>query len=425
MFSVLHDNPSRDERTGANGDVQIFCQSSIFNMNMAGFYTKYAHDMNENAFNGQFFSMTPSLYYENFWNGWVGAPGWAEAGLIIPWRMYENYADTKAMELLYNGMKLHIDATLKENPELIWKLRHNHNGDWLNANTISTPPDSDYDTKHGSTPDDVFCTAFFAYSTRLLSEIAITLGQKEDATHYSELAAKITDVFVRSYIKDDGTIEGDSQGTYSLALNYGLVPENLREKAFAQLVRCIEEYDYRLSTGFISTPMMMEELVKYGRTDIVYRLLESERFPSWLYPIKNGATTIWERWDAWVPGRGFKSGGMNSFDHVAFGAVSEWMYRHILGINPDINHPGYEHFTIHPRPGGSLTWAKGSYNSIKGEIAVSWKIENETFSLSVTIPANTTATIVLPTANGKEKQVKVGSGKHEFIVENYKKQDFV
>jgi alpha-L-rhamnosidase len=412
MFSVLHDNPSRDERTGATGDVQIFCQSSIFNMNMAAFYTKYTRDMNENAYNGQFFSMIPSLYREDIWTGWVGAPGWAEAGLIIPWRLYENYADTRSLQLLYKGMKLHIDATWKENPDLIWKVRHNHNGDWLNANTLTIPPEYDYDTQHGSTPDDVFCTAFFAYSTRLLSEIAAMLGNKDDAAHYGELANKIKDVFVRNYIQEDGTIEGNTQGTYSLALHYGLVPENLREKAFNHLVKCIEDYDYRLSTGFISTPMMMEELVKFGRTDIAYRLLESERLPSWLYPIKQGATTVWERWDAYVDGRGTQGSTMDSFDHVAFGSVIEWMYRHILGINPDINHPGYEHFTIHPRPGGTLTWAKGSYNSIRGEIVSSWRLENGAFALDVEIPANTTATIVTP----DNKIHEVGSGKHSFNV---------
>jgi alpha-L-rhamnosidase len=177
------------------------------------------------------------------------------------------------------------------------------------------------------------------------------------------------------------------------------------------LVACIEEYDYRLSTGFITTPMMMQELANFGRTDIAYRLLESSRFPSWLYPIKNGATTIWERWDAWVPGRGFQNAGMNSFDHFAFGSVGEWMFRHVLGINPDIDHPGYEHFTIHPRPGGSLTWAKGSYNSIRGEIASSWKIENGQFVLDVKIPANSTATVVLP----DDKKVKLGSGEYHFV----------
>jgi alpha-L-rhamnosidase len=412
MLSILTDNPSRDERTGALGDVQIFCQSSMFNMNMAAFYTKLGQDMRDAvAPNGQFFSMAPSLRYENFWNGWIGAPGWAEAGLIVPWRMYENYADTRVLENLYAAMKSHVDATLAENPGLIWKVRHNHNNDWLNANTIRNPPEADYSTTRGGIPDDVFSTAYFAYAARLLSNVATTIHHVEDAKHYGELADKITDVFVKSYVHPDGTIDGHSQATYALALNYGLLPENLRGAAFTHLVTCIEEYDYRLSTGFITTPMMMEELVTRDRTDIAYRLLESERFPSWLYLVKNGATTVWERWDAIVPGRGFQNSGMNSLDHFAFGAVNEWMFRHILGINPDIHHPGYEHFTIHPRPGGTLTRAKGSYNSIRGEIASSWKIENGQFFLTVKIPVNSTATVVLPTNDPKKISIEGVSGK--------------
>ncbi|MDR1745706.1 MAG: glycoside hydrolase family 78 protein [Tannerella sp.] len=412
MCSVATDNPSRDERTGATGDIQIFAQSAIFNMNMAGFLTKWVNDSKDMAPNGQFFSMIPSLRQEGFWNGWIGAPGWCEAGLIIPWRMYENYADVRALETLYAEMKSHVDATLRENPGLIWKVRHNHNNDWLNANTIANPPDSTYSTTRGGTPDDVFATAFFAYAAQLLSDIAEVLHQKEDVQKYGDLAAQIKEKFISEYVDDDGRVDGNSQGAYSLALYYNLIPENLREKAFAHLVECIEEYDYRLSTGFISTPMMMQLLVDFGRADIAYRLLESTRFPSWLYPLKNGATTMWERWDAWVPGRGFQSANMNSLDHFAFGAVSEWMFRHILGINPDIKHPGYEHFTLRPIPGGSLTWAKGSYNSIRGEIRSSWKLENGDFILEATVPANTTATIILP--DGKKKEV--GSGNHRFVV---------
>jgi alpha-L-rhamnosidase len=413
MFSVLTDNPSRDERTGASGDIQIFCQSCIFNMNMAGFYTKLVNDSKDMAPNGQFFSMIPSLRQKGFWDGFIGAPGWSEAGLIVPWRMYENYADTRALETLYEEMKSHIEATLRENPELIWKVRHNHNNDWLNANTIANPPDTTYSTKRGGIPDDTFSTAFFAYASRLLSKIAYTLGHSDDAEHYGTLADKIKEVFIKEYVTDDGSVSGNSQAAYSLALNYDLLPDNLRDKAFEHLVACIEEYDYRLSTGFITTPMMMQELANFGRTDIAYRLLESIRFPSWLYPIKNGATTIWERWDAWVPGRGFQNAGMNSFDHFAFGSVGEWLFRHVLGINPDIEYPGYEHFTIHPRPGGSLTWAKGLYNSIRGEIASSWKIENGKFVLDVKIPANSTATVILP----NDKKVKLGSGEYHFEVD--------
>jgi alpha-L-rhamnosidase len=410
MYSIMHDNPSRDERTGATGDVITFCQSSIFNMNMAAFYTKLAHDLNENAYNGQFFSMIPSLAYENFWTGWVGAPGWAEGALIIPWRMYQNYADTRTMKLLYAAMKKHVDATKRENPDLIWKIRHNHNNDWLNANTIVNPPESDYNTTRGSIVDDLFATAFFAYAAQTLSDIARTLGYSSDAEYYGDLAGKTRAKIIDLYVKDNGYVEGNTQGTYALLLNLDLLPENLREKAFAYMLECIKEYDYRISTGFITTPMMMQELVRYGRTDIAYRLLESERFPSWLFPINSGATTIWERWDAVVPGRGIQKSKMNSLDHVAFGAVSEWMFRHILGINPDDKYPGYEHFTVQPRPGGSLTWAKGSYMSVKGEIASEWKIDNGLFTLKVKIPANTTATIILPT----KRVIKTGSGEYTF-----------
>jgi alpha-L-rhamnosidase len=437
MFSVLHDNPSRDERTGATGDVQIFSQAAIFNMNMGAFFTKFVSDEKDVASNGQFFSMIPSLRHKGFWEGWIGAPGWCEAGLIVPWRMYENYADTRALESLYAEMKRHVDATLSENPGLIWKVRHNHNGDWLNANTLSNPLDATYRTDRGSTPDDVFATAFFAYSSRLLAKIAAVLNHPDDVRKYDRLADDIKAKFIREYVGTDGEVEGNTQGAYSLALYYDLIPRELREKAFGHLVECIEEYDYRLSTGFISTPMMMQLLVDFGRTDIAYRLLESTRFPSWLYPVTLGATTVWERWDAFVPGRGFQSAGMNSLDHVAFGAVSEWMFRHILGINPDINYPGYEHFTIHPRPGGTLTYAKGSYNSIRGEIASAWKMENGMFTLQVAIPANTTATVVLPTSNpdaifpqdggteklcpvvvGNETAIELGSGKYTFAIIN-------
>jgi alpha-L-rhamnosidase len=439
MYSVLTDNPSRDERTGALGDIQIFCRSSIFNMDMAAFYTKWVQDMREGGLapNGQFYSMIISLAHPPYWQGWVGAPGWAEAGIIVPWRLYESYADRRALEQLFESMKSHVDATQRENPGLIWKVRHNHNNDWLNANTIFNPPDPDFSTTRGGIPDDVFSTAIFAHAARLVATIATTLQHPEDARHYGELAGRIGEVFVQSYISPDGKVEGHSQAAYSLALHYDLVPETLRDAAFAHLLECIEEYDYRLSTGFITTPMMMEELVRYGRTDIVYRLLESVRFPSWLYLVDQGATTVWERWDAYVKGRGIQPSGMNSFDHFAFGAVVEWIYRHILGFQPNTAHPGYEQFTIHPRPGGTLTWAKGTYHSIRGEIASSWKIDQGQFTLTVKIPANTRATIVLPTAtpedisaegipgkpayqvNGDETSVTVGSGEYRFSIMNY------
>ncbi|MBD5226316.1 MAG: family 78 glycoside hydrolase catalytic domain [Bacteroidales bacterium] len=397
MFGVMTDNPSRDERTGALGDIQIFAQSAIFNMDMGAFFTKFMRDAGELSPNGQFMSMIPSLRYPGVWDGWIGAPGWCEAPFIVAWRMYVNYGDTRGMASLYENMKTHVATTLRENPDSVWRVRHNHNGDWLNANTISGSPDPTYDTSRGATPDDMFATAFLAHSVRLLSKIAGVLGHTGESEEYGALADGVRKVFIREFVEPDGKVAGDTQGAYSLALYYDLVPEELRQAAFGHLMRCIEEYDTRLSTGFITTPMMMQLLADFGRDDVAYKLLTSTRFPSWLYIVRNGATTVWERWDAWIPGIGFQNPSMNSLDHVAFGAVAEWMYRNILGINPDENHPGYEHFYLCPRPGGGLSWAQGSYDSPRGTIASGWREdENGAMLYTFTVPPNSRATIVLP-----------------------------
>ncbi len=403
MISVLHDNPSRDERTGASGDIQIFAQSAVFNSDMAAFLTKYMDDFTHLAHNGQFFSMIPSLSRPGHWEGWIGAPGWSEAGLIIPWRLYENYGDTAVLARMYPYMKSHVDAIQRENPDLIWRVRHNHNGDWLNANTISNPPDPTYFTTDGATPDDLFATAFFAEAARLLSTTAGVIGLKNDSVKYGNLAGEIRSGFASSFIKTDGTVEGNSQGAYSLALSFNLVPDSVKAMAYSKLLGCINDYDGRLSTGFITTPMMMQLLADNGDLETAYSLLESTRFPSWLYNVKNGATTIWERWDSWIPERGFQNNTMNSLDHVAFGAVAEWIYRNILGINPDPENPGFHHFILRPRPGGSLKWAQGSYDSIHGTIESGWKINPDGMTeYSVTVPPNTTALIIL-VADSPEK----------------------
>jgi alpha-L-rhamnosidase len=383
-------------------------------MNMAGFYTKFIKDMRDAvAPNGQFYSIVPSVKHGKFGENWYGGPAWTDAGVIIPWRVYENYGDVRVLQEHYAAMKTFLESVLSENPNLLWQKHKANYNDWLNANTFDNPPEN-YDNTRGNMPNDVFNTAFFAHSARLLSKIADVLGYKDDAAKYKDLTGKIAAVFVKNFVDADGKIAGNSQAAYALALHFDLLPEDLRTPAFDHLLKCIEEYDYRISTGFVTTPMMMKELVRRGRTDIAYKFLESERFPSWIYAINQGATTVWERWDAYVKGRGIHPSGMNSFDHYSIGSVGEWIYRYVLGINPDIDRPGYEHFTIQPCPGGSLTYAKGSYNSIRGKIATAWKIENSIFTLEVEIPVNTTATIVLPTKDGKEKKIEVGSGKHQF-----------
>jgi alpha-L-rhamnosidase len=181
------------------------------------------------------------------------------------------------------------------------------------------------------------------------------------------------------------------------------------------MVEAVKAYDYRISTGIHATIWLMNQLSEYGYSDVAYRLLTSRRFPSWFYSIDQGATTIWERWDGYVAGRGFQDAGMNSFNHVAIGAVGEWMYSHILGIQLDESQPGYRHFYIKPMPGADLEWAKGSYHAITGNIEVAWTNKNNTFTLDVTVPVNTVATVVMPFDN---KTYKVGSGKYQFKVSN-------
>jgi alpha-L-rhamnosidase len=261
----------------------------------------------------------------------------------------------------------------------------------------------------------VFATGYFAYSTSILAKTAKLLGNERDYRYYSRLATSIREAFTAHFVSDDGKIEGDTQAGYAMALQLELIPEALRNRVATRMVDAIKAYDYRLSTGIHSTIWMMNQLTSHGYHDIAYRLLLSRRFPSWLYSIDQGATTIWERWDGYVAGRGFQDAGMNSFNHVAIGAVGEWMYRTILGIQPDESQPGYRHFYIKPQPGGGLDWARGSYHAITGLIEVSWTVKDGVFGLELTVPANTEATVVSPFGG---KTYRVGSGKHTFTMKD-------
>jgi alpha-L-rhamnosidase len=393
MTSVPTDCPQRDERMGWMGDAQVFCQSSMFNMDMAAFYTKWVKDIRDaQSSRGTFPDIAPHANKPDI--RFSNSPAWSDAGIIIPWRMYENYGDTELLRQHYDAMKRYIQNIRKQNPDFLWVNDvGNQYGDWLNANTIIA---EGYSNKRGEVPKEVLATAFYANSVRLFFQIANILGYEKDVKEYTELFENIRLKFNEAYVDKDGRIKGNTQSAYALALNFDLLPESVQIQAFNHLVECIEEYDYRISTGFITTIMMMKELVKWGRIDIAYKFLESERLPSWIYSINQGATTIWERWDGYVKGRGFQDAGMNSFDHYSIGAVCEWMNRIILGINPDDKHPAYKHFIIQPQPGGTITWAKGSYNSIRGLIVSEWKMEKDLFILHVEIPANTSATVIVP-----------------------------
>jgi alpha-L-rhamnosidase len=396
MIGIPTDCPQRDERLGWMGDIQVFSGTSIFNADMGAFFTKWMRDVRDaQTPDGRFADFSPQPFRQQLVDmqrpDFMGVPGWGDAGVVVPWRLWQQYGDKRQLSENYESAKRWIAFIRANNPDLLWNnKRGNDYGDWLNADTMN---DSTMPRRGGEVPKPVFATMMFAYATDLVSRMAAVLGNEAEAAQYRSLFADIKAAFNRAYVTADGRIEGDTQAGYALALHFDLLPKNSRPAAVAHMVEGIGAYHGHMSTGFHSTYRMMLELSRAGRSDVAYKLVTNTTFPSWGYSIENGATTIWERWDGYVKGRGFQDKGMNSFNHYAIGAVAEWMYRVILGINNDDEHPGYERFVVHPVPGGGVTWAKGSYNSIRGRIESGWRTDGTMFTESVTIPANTSATV--------------------------------
>ena len=405
MLSIPTDCPQRDERLGWMGDIQIFVGTGIFNMDMAAFYTKWMKDVRDaQAEDGRFADFSPHPFGKD--KIFTGVPGWGDAGIVVPWRVWQHYGDKRVLAENLESGKRWVEFIRSNNPNLLWKnKRGNDYGDWLNSDTLIY---EGFPNKGGQVPKEIFATMMFAYAADLVSRMAQVLGKDDDARKHKQLFEEIKTAFNKAYVSEDGRIQGDTQAGYAIALHFDLLPEKLRPLAVKHMLEGIDRYKGHMSTGFHSTYRMMLELTASGHNDLAYKLINNRTFPSWGYSIENGATTIWERWDGYVKGRGFQNKGMNSFNHYAIGAVGEWMYRVILGINNDDARPAYEHFVIRPYPGGGLKWAKGAYESIRGRIESSWNIADGTMRFNVRIPANTTATVYVP---GKDVAAVTESGK--------------
>ncbi len=376
FLSIPTDTPARDERMGWTGDINVFVGASTFNMDVTRFLgSKWLADLRDaQSPNGAYPDVAPKVCCGE------GNAGWGDAGVTVPYTIWQRYGDTRVIEENYEAMVRWIEY-LEENSADYIRPTPAY-GDWLN---IDDP-----------TPGNLIATAYFAYSAKLLSEMAGAIGETEDAARFERLFEQIKAAFNEAFVSDDGFVEGDSQTAYVLALYMDLLPEDKRQKAADRLVERIKERDWHLSTGFLGTRDLLPVLSETGYLDIAYRLLLNDTFPSWGYQIKNGATTMWERWDSIKPDGSFQDPAMNSFNHYAYGAVGDWMYRHIAGIQHDPDNPGYKHTIIHPRPGGDLTHAKGKYESVYGTIVSDWEQKDDTFRLNVTIPVNTTATVYVP-----------------------------
>ncbi len=401
LMSVPTDCPQRDERLGWMGDILAFSQTACFDLDMSAFFTKWLADVRDaQTADGRYPDFAPHPFDPTA--RCSSAPGWGDAGVFVPWCAYVNYADRRLLEQHFDSARRWVDYVRGQNPDLLWKRsRGNDYGDWLNADTLKL---EGWPAKGAEVPKELFATAFFARSTQLVAEMARVLGRDEEARRYAERAGEIRAAFNRAYVQPDGTLTGDTQAGYALALAFDLLDPPQQEAALGRMVAGFERYHGSISTGFHSTICMMNELTRRGRTDEAYRLLLNRTMPSWLYAVEHGATTIWERWDGYVEGRGFQDPNMNSFAHYAYGSVGEWMFRTIIGLNPDAAEPGYKHFTLRPRPGGGLTWARGAYRSLHGRIACAWRVDAGRLTIDVTIPANTTATVYVPAADAEQVQ---------------------
>jgi alpha-L-rhamnosidase len=422
FLDVPTDCPQRDERMGWTGDAQVFIPTAAFNFDVAAFFTKWMGDVAADQLpNGSVPYVVPDVL-----KGGGGSAAWADAAIIVPWNNYLAYGDKRILEVQYESMKGWIDFMKnRAGDDLIWTGDF-HFGDWLAFATTR----SDY--PGATTEKDLIATAYYRYSSMLLSKIAAVIGKTDDEKAYYELSEKIKAAFLHEYVTPSGRLVSHTQTAYSLALAFNLLPDDLISKAATYLANDVRGHGH-LTTGFVGTPLLCKTLSDHGYADLAFMLLNRKDYPSWLYPVTQGATTIWERWDGQKPDGSFQDVGMNSFNHYAYGAIGEWMYRYIAGIVIDEDHPGYKHFFLAPHPGGNLTNAKAEIETLYGKISSGWMIENERMTYEIEIPANTTATITLPSAqksnimlngihvnesqiseNGSSCVIKLGSGKYTF-----------
>lgn len=388
FVDVPTDCPQRDERLGWTGDAQIFGRTAAFNRDVAGFFAKWLGDVAaDQKPSGTVPYVIPDVLSRHKEND--GSSGWGDVATILPWTLYLVYGDRGVLAAQYPSMKAWVEYIRARAQDDLWKSGW-HFGDWLSYATTSP------DYPGATTGKDLIATAFYAHSTALLAQAATVLGHTDDAREYAALAERIKSAFNREFVTPAGRVGEATQTAYALALEFDLLPEAQRAEAARRLAENVRSFGHHLTTGFLGTPYLCHVLSEHGHLDTAYALLLQETYPSWLYPVKQGATTIWERWDGIKPDGTFQDPSMNSFNHYAYGAVGDWMYRTITGLELDPAEPGYRHAVIRPRPGGGLTSAQARLDTPYGELASAWSRDGDRFELNVTVPANTHASIHLP-----------------------------
>lgn len=404
FVDVPTDCPQRDERLGWTGDIQAFAPTACQIYGSAGFLTSWLTDLAlEQTAEGAVPFVVPKAAATG---AEMATAAWGDAATIVPWTVYQRYGDTGVLAAQFDSMRSWVDhVSGLAGPGLLWNTGFQF-GDWLDP---TAPPEQPQAAK---TPPDVVATAYFARSADLVAQAAEILGRDEEAAHYAELAARVRAAFQDEYTTANGRVLPDAQTAYALALQFALLSgAEQRAHAADRLAALLRENGYRISTGFVGTPLMCDALAEHGHLDAAYRLLLQQECPSWLYTVTQGATTIWERWDSLRPDGTLNTGGMTSFNHYALGAVVDWLYRTVAGL--DAAEPGYRRLRIAPRPGGGLTHARADLRTPYGPASAAWRRDGETLTVEAVVPPNTTADVELPDG---QRISDIGSGRHTWTV---------
>lgn len=398
FLDIPTDCPQRDERLGWTGDAQVFIKAAAMNMNVARFFTKWLKDL---AVDQEEDGGVP-VVIPNVVSG-PNAAAWADAAVICPWEIYRAYGDKRILENQYESMKKWVEYMHAQgDEEYLWKTQHWQYGDWLALDV----KEGEY---VGATSIDFIASAYYAYSTNILAKTAKVLGYEAEHQKYAQLYQNILHTFRKEFMTPNGRLSENTQTAHALALYFRLTehPQKLADI----LAKKIEDNGNKLNTGFVGTPYLCHALSENGKSETAYSLLLQKQFPSWLYSVLKGATTIWEHWDGIKEDGSFWSTDMNSFNHYAFGSIVDWLYSVVAGIRYDEDQPGYQRIVIQPVPDKRLTFAQASIKTMYGLVKSRWEEKEGKIHYTVTVPCNTTAEFIFPDGRREE----LGSGTYSFV----------
>lgn len=423
FLSIPTDCPQRDERMGWTGDAQVFARTATYNMNVDQFYTRWFQSVRDiQGDDGSYCDFIPKVGTPPAGSSkGGGAMGWMETGIVIPWQVYQQYGDIRFLEEHYDSMVAYMRYL--ESRAINHVQCGGGYGDWLSLDQTNSPLTN---------------TAYYGYDAMLMEKMARVLGKEEDAKYYHDLYETVKEVFNREFVDHNGVtttttkvgeynewfasgqinpVMANTQTSYVVPLQADLFNEKNKPLAIKHLIDNLRDHDYTLTTGFIGTPYLNLVLSENGYDDVAYRLFEQTAYPSWLYPVLQGATTIWERWNSYTIKNGFGPVDMNSFNHYSYGAIQEWMMVHSLGIQRNEDYPAYKQFILQPKVGGTLSYINGYYESEYGRIESGWRKTDKGFVYEATVPANTSAVLRIQAESSDKLKFSLGKGYAKLISE--------